>query len=170
VMLQATWVFEHLAIALVAVAAVELTARWRTKPLPERWVRGLRVAGLAATLVIAGRVAMAAWRVTDEGTESHPFVAELADFARDRLPTRAVLLFDGPDRGEHQLAMFLLDRTCYQLNGRPADAVARQVRGAGGVPFVVTAVASPWPRRFLSTKDPRGLYEWHDPAVASRQR
>ena len=63
--------------------------------------------------------------------------------------------------------MFLLDRTCYQLNGRPADEVARAVREAGGVPFVVTSAPGPWPRRFTSARDPRGLYEWSARDVAS---
>ena len=99
--------------------------------------------------------------MTERG-EGQPFVAELADFATDRLPSRAVLLFDGPDRGEHQLAMFLLGRTCYPLRGRSADAVARSVAAAGGIPFVVTAGATPGPRSFASRLDPRGLYEWRD--------
>jgi hypothetical protein len=120
-----------------------------------------------ATLVVAFRVTQAAWGVT-ETSENRPFVAELADFARDRLPDRAVLLFDGPDRGEHQLAMFLLDRTCYQLRGRRADDVARQVREAGGIPFVITAGPVPWPRRFASKDDPRGFYEWRTPAEVAQ--
>jgi hypothetical protein len=117
-------------------------------------------------LIVGTRIATAAWHVT-EGTENNPFVADLADFARDQLPKEAVLLFEGSDRGEHQLAMFLLDRTCYQLQGRPADDVARAVRDAGGIPFIVTAEAAPWPRRFVARRDPRALYEWHDSVVAS---
>ncbi len=166
VMLRATWILEHLAFALLVVAAVEAWAWLRGKSLPTAWVRGLRLVALAATVVIAVRVASAAWLVT-EGSEHNPFVAELADFARTRLPDRAVLLFEGPDRGEHQLAMFLLDRTCYQLNGRPADDVARAVRAAGGIPFIVAdrPGLAPWPRRFAAQGDPRGLYEWRDPAL-----
>jgi hypothetical protein len=119
-------------------------------------------------LIVGARVAKAAWDVT-EGSENRPFVAELANFARDRLPKEAVLLFDGSHRGEHQLAMFLLDRTCYSLQGRPADEVARQVRDAGGLPFVVTDQPTPWPRRFAGKTDPRSLYEWQGPAVAAGQ-
>ena len=131
--------------------------------MPLDWPGGLRLVALMATLIVAARVTQAAWDVT-EMSENRPFVAELADFARDRLPDEAVLLFEGPDKGEHQLAMFLLDRTCYQLRGRPADQVARQVREAGGVPFVITAGPAPWPRRFAATVDPRGLHEWRAPA------
>lgn len=168
VMLGATWVLEHLAWTLAAVAAVEGFARWRNRPGPAAgpWARLARPIALAATLVIAARVAVSAWVVT-EGSENNPFVARLAESFRDRLPADAVLLFDGPDRGDHQLAMFLLDRTCYQLQGRPADEVARQVREAGGRPFVVTASAEPWPRRFEDPKDPRSLYEWQPAEVAA---
>ncbi len=167
VMLQTTWVLEHLGIALAAVATIEVIARWRARKgdsiAPDPWPGRLQVAASVATLVVAARVAQAAWGVT-ETSEDRPFVDELAGYARDRLPERAVLLFDGPDRGEHQVAMFLLDRTCYQLRGRPADDVARQVREAGGVPFVVTAGPATWPRRFVSNVDPRALYEWRPPA------
>ena len=171
VMLRATWVLEHLALALAVVAAVEVVARWKSRATsPEDpmspWTGRLRTVALAATLIVGVRVAKAAWDVT-EGSENRPFVAELAGFARDRLPENAVLLFDGPDRGEHQYAMFLLDRTCYRLQGRPADDVARQVRDAGGLPFIITAGPAPWPRRFAGKDDPRALYEWRETAVAS---
>ena len=170
VMLGASWVFEHLALALAVVGAIEAISWWmaRSKAGDDgaRWTRRLRLAALAATLIVGARVAKSAWRVT-EGSENRPFVAELAGFARDRLPKEAVLLFDGPDRGEHQLAMFLLDRTCYPLRDRPADEVARQVRDAGGLPFVVTDKPAPWPRRFAAKTDPRSLYEWQGPAVAA---
>ena len=175
VMLQASWVFEHLALALAVVAAIEAISWWmaRTKRSGTsdpgtRWTRTLRIAALASTLIVGLRVAKTAWDVT-EGSENRPFVAELAKFARDRLPKEAVLLFDGSHRGEHQLAMFLLDRTCYPLQGRPADEVARQVRDAGGLPFVVTDKPTPWPRRFTAKGDPRSLYEWQGPAVALGQ-
>jgi 4-amino-4-deoxy-L-arabinose transferase-like glycosyltransferase len=174
VMLQATWVLEHLAIALAIVGAIEAVRWWIARGKPPStdpsWSpcrQGLRVAALAATLVVGARVAMTAWSVTDLGSENQPFVAELADFARGRLPDRAVLLFEGDDRGEHQLAMFLLDRTCYQLRGRPADEVARRVRDSGGLPFVVTGRPAPWPRRFATARDPRALYEWQGPAIAA---
>ncbi len=160
VMLGAPWVLGHVALAL-GVAGM-LSRRSLANP----GCRRLRLAALAATLVIAGRVALAAWSVT-EGTENQPFVAELAGFARGRLPDNSVLLFEGEDRGEHQLAMFLLDRTCYQLRGRPADEVARQVRDAGGRPFLVTAGPAAWPRWFAGTHDPRSLYEWQGHPVAS---
>jgi hypothetical protein len=166
VMLEATWIFEHLAVAFAAVAMVEAVNWWRSSGPSGRWPGRARAVALAGTLVIGVRVALSAWGVT-EGSENQPFVAELAGFARDRLPGNAVLLFEGEDRGEHQLAMFLLDRTCYQLKGRPADAVARSVQDAGGVPYVVTAGPAPWPRRFASTVDPRGLYEWQGSSVAS---
>jgi len=174
VMRQATWVLEHLAIAATIGAVVYLAVRSIDGPGPSRSrARGLRLLALAASLAIVGRVAVAAWAVT-EGSENQPFVAELAGFARGRLPAKAVLLFEGEDRGEHQLAMFLLDRTCYQLRGRPADEVARQVRAAGGVPFVVTANPVSWPRRFAGTLDPRALYEWRatadDPGPVGRAR
>ena len=171
-MRQATWVFEHLAIALAVVAAIEVLAWWKSRRDPgsdlPSWTRGLRVVALVATLVVGVRVAMAAWVVVDQGSESRPFVAELARSVGDRLPKEAVLLFEGSNRGEHQLAMFLLDRTCYQLQGQPADEVARQVRDAGGLPYIVSANTAPWPRRFASKADPRALYEWQSPAVASK--
>ena len=103
------------------------------------------------------------------GARNRPFVAELAEFARDRLPKEAVLLFEVSNRGEHQLAMFLLDRTCYQLQGRPTDEVARQVRDAGGLPYIITAnPGTPWNCRFVAKGDPRALYEWQAPAMASK--
>ena len=171
VMLRATWVLKHLAVALGVVGAMEAVGRWRSMSKDGhwpsgRWTRALRVVALAATLVIAARVTKAAWQST-EASENDPFVAELAESARDRLPANAVLLFEGPDRGEHQLAMFLLDRTCYQLGSRPADEVARQVAEAGGHPFVVTSGRAPGPVRFASKIDPRGLYEWRGPIMVS---
>ena len=166
VMLGATWVFGHLTAALAAVALIEVVSWWRSSGPSGRWLGRARAVALASTLVLGVRMAVSAWGVT-EGSENQPFVAELARFARDRLPARAVLLFEGEDRGEHQLAMFLLDRTCYQLRGRSADAVARSVQDAGGIPYVVTAGSAPWPRRFASTVDPRGLYDWRGPSVAS---
>jgi 4-amino-4-deoxy-L-arabinose transferase-like glycosyltransferase len=175
VMLQATWVFEQLALAVVIVAAIEAVAWW--KPRSRRsavedlwtpWTRGLRTLALASTLIVGARVTMTAWIVTDKGSEDRPFVAELAHYAQGQLPKEAVLLFDGSNRGEHQLAMFLLDRTCYQLQGRPADEVARQVRAAGGLPYIITDQPAPWPRRFVATTDPRALYEWQGSNVASR--
>jgi len=159
VMLRAIWVLEHLGLAL-GLGMVGLL-------ISNRHDRRWRLVALATTWVLAARVALAAWGVT-EGTENQPFLNELADFAQDRLPAKAVLLFEGPDRGEHQLAMFLLDRTSYQLQGRAADDVARSVRDAGGLPFVITDRVVPWPRRFAAHRDPRGLYEWQDPAVASK--
>ena len=132
------------------------------------WNRGLRALALASTLIVGVRVTMASWAVTDQGSEDRPFVAELARFAGDRLPKEAVLLFEGTDRGEHQLAMFLLDRTCYQLRGRPTDEVARQIRDAGGLPYIITANPTPWPRLFAAKGDPRALYEWRGSAIASK--
>lgn len=160
-MFRSWWVLGHLGLALGLVGLA-----WRWGQPSDARTRRVRAVAVASTLVVGARVALAAWAVTG-GSENNPFVAELADRARDGLPARAVLLFEGPDRGEHQLAMFLLDRTCYQLNGRPADEVARAVREAGGVPFVVTSAPGPWPRRFTSARDPRGLYEWSARDVAS---
>ncbi|WP_435009197.1 ArnT family glycosyltransferase [Tundrisphaera lichenicola] len=191
VMLGATWVFEHLALAGSVGLAAFLALWWvnlgltnfdairpplspalfwgkagQTRTNISKILPVLRCLAVASTLIIGVRVTLAAWAVT-ERSENRPFVFELAEFARDRLPGNAVLLFDGVDRGDHQNAMFLLDRTCYQLRGRSADELARQVRQAGGVPFVVTAGTVPWPRRFAGTADPRGLYEWQGAEVAA---
>jgi hypothetical protein len=127
------------------------------------------VVALASTLVVGFRVVTASWVVT-QGTEERPFVAELADFAHDHLPENAVFLFDGGGKGDHQTAMFLLDRTCYLLRGRPIDEVAREVGEAGGIPYIVTAnhENAPWPLRFAGKLDPRGLYEWQTPMVAAK--
>jgi 4-amino-4-deoxy-L-arabinose transferase-like glycosyltransferase len=174
VMLGALWVFEHLAVALAVVGAIELVAfassKRKSRPWTSttRWRNVLRATALACTLVVGFRVAKTAWGVTEK-SEDRPFMNELAGFARDRLPENAVLLFDGGGKGDHQVAMFLLDRTCYLLQGRPADVLAGQIRDAGGIPFVVTAnQAVPWPRLFAGSRDPRGLYEWQAPA-GSRQ-
>jgi hypothetical protein len=172
VMLGATWVLEQLALALAVVGVIELMGWWKSRAKSSTingpWTPGkqaLRALALVATLIVGLRVATASWAVT-EGSEARPFVTEMADAVRDRLPKNAVLLFDGSYRGEHQLAMFLLDRTCYQLRGRPVDEVARLVRDSGGAPFVVTGAAVPWARRFAGSRDPRGLYEWQAPASA----
>ncbi len=179
VMLQASWVLEHLAVGFAVVGAFEVVERLRRRepkgdapPSRDRWTRRVRCVALAATLILAARVMLAAWLVT-EGGEGQPFVAELARRAGDRLPANAVLLFDGPDRGEHHLAMFLLDRTCYPLRGQPADEVARRIARAGGKPFVITTTtgATLWPRWFVGSGDPRGLFEWRDRSdpTATRQ-
>jgi 4-amino-4-deoxy-L-arabinose transferase len=168
VMRQAWWVFEHLAIAGAIVGAIALVVWWADQR-GWRWRNGLRAVALTATLVVGLRVAMAAWVVT-QGTEDRPFVTELAGFARDHLPTNAVLLFDG-GKGDHQTAMFLLDRTCYLLDGRPVDELARKIQDAGGIPYVVTADRSkPWPMRFAGSQDPRGLYHWEESGLVRRER
>jgi hypothetical protein len=169
VMGQATWVFEHLAIAFAVVGVIELATflqSRRAKPAGDRRFSrvqtALRIIAVGATLVVGYRVATAAWVVT-RGTEDRPFVTELARFAAlERLPENAVFLFDGGGKGDHQTAMFLLDRTCYLLNGRPVDGIARQIREAGGIPYLVTANPPDptWTRRFTGTNDPRSLYEW----------
>ncbi len=167
VMVQSLWVFKHLALALVVGGMIEWTRR-RVTTSPsnaDRWTRGLRVLALSATLVVSLRVGWSAWTVTRK-SEDRPFVTELAEFARDRLPTNAVLLFDRGGKGDHQTAMFLLDRTCYPVMGRNLNDLAGQINRAGGIPYIVTAEQSKiWPLEFAGTTDPRGLYRWSEPAL-----
>jgi 4-amino-4-deoxy-L-arabinose transferase-like glycosyltransferase len=176
VMLGASWVFEHLILAGAIVLVIERIARAVSTRKPNRlmawtrWPDVLRGVAMTATLIVGCWVARASWSLTAKQSEDRPFVTELARFARDRLPTNAVLLFDGGGKGDHQTAMFLLDRTCYSLQGRPLDELAGQILGAGGIPYIVTAnhESAPWPLRFAGTFDPRGLYEWQPSAFAAR--
>jgi 4-amino-4-deoxy-L-arabinose transferase len=167
VMLEATWVFEHLAVAFAIVGVIELVdlglfRRGAKLPRIRHFCQhGLRVLAVSATLLVGYQVATAAWAVT-QGSEDRPFVTELAGFARQNLPANAALLFDGGGKGDFQTAMFLLDRTCYLVGDRPIDDLARRIQDAGGIAYLVTArpMTGPWHRLFAGRNDPRMLYRW----------
>ena len=62
--------------------------------------------------------------------------------------------------GEHLTAMFYADRTCYALEGRDPDRVARQVLRAGGVPYFVSRRRLPLPPVYVSDGSGPTVYLW----------
>ena len=165
VMRQSLWVVGHVAGALVlaagAVAAQEV-ARRRLTPgdTPGPYVRlgalvfcGIALAWLGAETVFA------AWRVTGANVND-PGCVEVGRFARDHLPENAVLLCEERRGGEHLTMMFYADRTCYALEGRDRDQVARQVLRAGGIPYLVSQRPLPLPAVYASGKPGPTVYLW----------
>jgi len=172
VMRQSLWVLGHViaaqAVALAIFAWTHWLRHWCAKPprLAFDSLRVLRFVGLAGTLVLLADCVRTSWVITDRNRRQ-PSFPEIAAFARTRLPKEAVLLFDGPDRGEHQAVMLFADRPCYALHGRPLELVARQVLAQGGAPYIVSAGPLGQPPLFTSQAECRAVYHWRDTALAS---
>jgi 4-amino-4-deoxy-L-arabinose transferase-like glycosyltransferase len=171
VMWQSSWILWHLVIAFGIALALGVLDRamGRRDPLGSlaRAVgspRTLRIVATAGLVVLAMQSAQASWRVTLRNWPCR--VLGLASFARRHLPERAVLLFAIKDRGEHQEAMFLSDRTSYQLRGRSIDDTARRVLRAGGIPYIISAGPSPWPAIFRDGRAGLTVSEWRGPSPA----
>ena len=172
VMRHALWVVGQVGGALAFAALVALMARFLRPRLAAgggHWPLALSaVARLFCLVVLTGlaiTTAAAAWRVT-ERNGNDPACAEVGAFARG-LPANAVLLCEEPRGYEHLAIMFSADRTCYGLGGRGADATARQILRAGGIPYVVSYRALPLPPVYTSEASGLTVYLWQPPRPPS---
>ncbi len=104
----------------------------------------------------------AAWRVTVRNVND-PASKDVGEFARDHLPANAVLLCEERIGDEHLTTMFYADRTCYALGPGGPDETARQVLGAGGVPYVVSRRQLPLVPVHVSTVPGLTVYLWERP-------
>jgi hypothetical protein len=175
VMREAMWVVWHVLGALGAAALFEVLLALRRRPssmtLPPLWRRRAMTTALllatAGTLLLGARTLQAAWRVVQRNA-NEPTFADIAQYIREQLPPNAVFLFDfDPERanwGDHQLTMFLADRTCYRFEGDAWIAHGRTIRQNGGIPYVVSHRPMPLPKVYSSAKDQRTIYEWREPA------
>jgi 4-amino-4-deoxy-L-arabinose transferase len=171
VMRQSPWIIGYLAAAFGIALALGVLDRARRRGVPVGSIllalgspRTLRVVASAGLVVLIMQGVLASWGVTRKNWPC--LVPGLDSFARRHLPERAVLLFATEDRGEHQEVMFFADRTSYQLRGRPIDDTARQVLRAGGIPYIISTVPSPWPALFRDGREGLTLSEWRDPSSA----
>ncbi len=155
-MRQSLWVVYHVAAAF-AVAAVLLF--WLRRTRGSAASRALRVVASVGTAVLVGQCVSASV-LTVAKNPARPGCREMAEFVRARLPREAVLLFDGPNSGDHQELMMAADRPCYVLRDRKVEAVARCVLEHGGVPYLVSASPQPRPPLYRTTSGGRAIYAW----------
>jgi hypothetical protein len=101
-----------------------------------------------------------------------PDAVETGKYVRQELPENAVLLCDTRRSGipgnhdrrhEHLTIMFYADRTCYPLQGRNPDALARQILDAGGIPYVVSHRRLSLPAVHVSPTRGPTIYRWTPP-------
>jgi hypothetical protein len=85
---------------------------------------------------------------------------EVGRFAREHLPANAVLFCEEPLGHEHLTTMVYADRTCYPLQPRKLDALARAVIEAGGIPYVVSRRELPYPVVHARTRHGPAIYRW----------
>jgi 4-amino-4-deoxy-L-arabinose transferase len=165
VMRRSLWVLGHvggaLALAAVLVAAGEIIRRL-APGAPGRYIRaGARVFCLGALVWLGVQTVQSAWRVTNANVND-PAWLDVGEFARDHLPENAVLFCEERTGSEHLTAMFYADRTCYALERDP-DVMARQILGAGGIPYVVSHRRLPLPPVHASGRQGPTVYLWQPP-------
>lgn len=172
VMRQAMWVVWQVVGALgVGVGGEILCGMWERRQKQPRSTKGLRwattlvlVLASAGSLLLGVRTVKASWEVVRRNV-NEPTFSDLARYIREHLPENAVFLFDFEREkgnwGDHQLTMFLADRTCYRFEGDDWIAYGKTIRENGGIPYVVSHREMPLPK--LYTGDARTLYEWRDP-------
>jgi 4-amino-4-deoxy-L-arabinose transferase len=174
IMRQAIWVVWHVAgslgvgVVLESVCQVWERRRWATLP---RWgwhwamTAGLVLAS-AGTVLLGARTVRASWDVVRRNA-NEPTFSDIARYMREELPSNGVYLFDFENEkgnwGDHQLTMFLADRTCYRFEGDAWIANGRTIREKGGIPYVVSHGEMPLPKVYTSVKDARTIYEWREP-------
>ena len=124
----------------------------------------------AGTLVLGARTVRASWDIVQRNAVESTF-ADIARYMRDELPSNAVYLFDFENEkgnwGDHQLTMFLADRTCYRFEGDAWIANGRAIREKGGIPYIVSHRDMPLPKVYTSAKDARTIYEWREPDASA---
>jgi hypothetical protein len=156
-LLESTWAFEQIAGVCAIVALVMIVPRvaaW-VAAFPKKAQVAAAAIGLA---LLAFRGVEGAWAV-GRWQGDRPTYAEIADFARSRLPQNAALVFDaGVPEGAHQLVMFRADRTCYARELKDARTTALTIRQQQGIPFLVSDRALALPVVFHSARDGLTVY------------
>ncbi len=171
VMRQAMWVIYHFAGALAGAAL--LGGAWVL--VRRRWAASLtgvsRCFQVTAVLFCAGvlcwlgiETVRAAWRVTSADIND-PVSVEVGQFARDHLPDSAVLICEERKGYEHLAVMFYADRTCYALERRGPDEMARLIVEAGGTPYVVSHRKLALVPVHVSDRQGPTVYAWQPPRL-----
>lgn len=169
----AMWIVWHVLGAFVVAAALaggrRLIRRARSPLLATLTTVALLVFATSATSVLGWRSVRATLAVVNRD-ENTPAFADIARYAREELPENATLLFDYDEAkgnyGEHQLTMFLADRTAYEMQNRTYQDTAPIVIEHGGIPYVVSFRELPLPVLYHSEEDGRTIYTWPGPAEA----
>ncbi len=117
-------------------------------------------------LVLIARTAWSALQVSRRN-QNRRDVQELADFVRTRLPVNAILIFDGPDWGDHMAIMFFSGRTCYYPRDRDVDSLAADIENHCAIPYVVSTNSRYGPVVFASRHNHRAIHQWRPPMIAS---
>lgn len=156
IMREQFWVIIHVAGAIAAgIAAAALPIRepaWGRIRLP------MVVAASGISLVLAARLAQLGWKVTQQPSRDRPSFAELGAMVRGGVPENAVVLLEINQKAEHIMAMFHLDRSVYPVGPQDTQAMAADIRAAGGLPLLVTHRAYPFPVVFDRPADGRWVY------------
>jgi hypothetical protein len=158
IMRENIWVLWHTLIALAIAAAVALAVRreWLTRQ--QRTV--LVIVASLATIFLAGRWVLLAYRATEAtaALRDRPAFVDLGRAVNTSLPPNAVLLLENRQKFEHISAMFFIDRTVYPVTPETTQQTARDIRAAGGEPFLVTDRSIPLTPVFSAPLDGRGVY------------
>jgi 4-amino-4-deoxy-L-arabinose transferase len=158
IMRQNIWVLWHALIALAVAAAVALAMRREWVTRQQRSV--LVIVASLATIFLAGRWTWLAYRVTESNPamRDRPAFVDLGRAVNASLPDNAVLLLENRQKFEHVSAMFFIDRTVYPVTPETIQQTARDIRAAGGEPFLVTDRAIALTPVFAAPLDGRGVY------------
>jgi 4-amino-4-deoxy-L-arabinose transferase-like glycosyltransferase len=162
VMRQSLWVLYHVAgaLALAAAVAIGWVLLRRRLAAVGRYVQAAALLFCVCGLIWLGvRTVSAAWGVTSRDVND-PHSVEVGQFARDHLPDNAVLLCEERKGYEHLTIMFYADRTCYALESRAPDEMARRVVQAGGIPYVVSYRRWVLQPVHISVKKGPTVYRW----------
>ena len=153
---QASWIFRHVSIGLIATSLGAWYARRASVAAP---TAGKRAAGLATLFAaaLAWPMLQEDWKGGD-GDPKEPTYAEIGEFVQTRLPANAVMLVDRAYDGEHRIMQFFTDRTCYPASN-DWQIVGEGIRSNGGLPFLFSYRIWNLPVVFNSAHDQRSLYE-----------
>jgi 4-amino-4-deoxy-L-arabinose transferase-like glycosyltransferase len=163
---RAFWVVEHVvstlyAAAALATVALVVRALWpRLCDAIGPFVRyALSVFCLGALLWLGYQLGQAAVKVVERPPMENFFWIDAGRFVRAELPENAVLVCEETAFREYLTAMFYTDRTSYAAQGQ-AEALARQIVGAGGVPYIVSHRRLPLPVVYAGQRHGRTIYQW----------
>ncbi len=159
VMRQSMWVVYHVAAAFGIASLLYVWLRGRRGPGTLRIARAVACIG---TIVMACQCLGVSLRAVAR-EPARPAFCAMAAFVRAELPREAVLLFDGPNSGEHNAVMMAADRTCYSLCDRRIDVVALRVIEHGGIPYLVSSAPQPRPALYRNAREGRAIYAWTPP-------
>jgi hypothetical protein len=150
-----------IALAVAAIGAAALHCQIRRARIP--------IIALASifTLYLLGQITLIGWKITKNPRGDSPSFYQLAAFVHANLPDDAVLLLEPREKGEYLIAMFQVDRTIYPVMPTSEQETARQVRAAGGVPYLLTNRAVPLP--LVSSDFLDGLHVYSFPGSALQQ-